>query len=432
MKSHIDQIRETKPKSVLNKLMLITSLEIILLMIFKESIHSFIYVFLISNLYKAYLILFKNSRLTSPIFFASVVFVFWMSIGNFLNVLLTKYTDKEHYYEITLLISISYLMLLIGLATGKKIKFPKIKRPYFYLDYKSGALILYIIILFSMAASVVYNYPIIKALIDGKYFGSRITMIFGRGYLNVLGSFHTYTLPFLFMIKFHKGLKIKWFDILLIFLSFFLVIIPLHRGPVLTLFLTYLFIYNDFKRPIPVKKLVKYGTISVLLFGSIIPAVRGINRNFLEILRNEIGIHTWNLSHYIGMTEETGYFGLKPLTMALAILLPGHQVGFEIWIKDISPINVHVGGASMSLIGEGFMEYGLIGVMVNFFVLGLILAVLFNHRSYSYGFYFLFLYFLNRTESIIQFGFGKVLLTLMIVFVFMNLINNFKPSTEPQ
>jgi|GEM_PF-5839775 len=432
MKSHIDQIRETKPKSILNKLMLISSLEIIFLMIFKEQIHSFIYVFLISNLYKFYLILFRNNRLTSPVFFASVVFIFWMSIGNFLNVLLTKYTDKEHYYEITLLISISYLMLLIGLATGKNIKFPKIKRSYFYLDYKSGALILYVIILFSMGASMVYNYPIIKALIEGNYFGSRITMIFGRGYLNVLGSFHTYTLPFLFMIKFHKNLKIKWFDILLMFLSFFLVIIPLHRGPVLTLFLTYLFIYNDFKRPIPVKKLVKYGSISVLLFGSIIPAVRGINRNFLEILRNEIGIHTWNLSHYIGMTEETGYFGLKPLTMALAILLPGHQVGFEIWIKDISPINVHVGGASMSLIGEGFMEYGLIGVMGNFFVLGLILATLFNHRSYSYGFYFLFLYFLNRTESIIQFGFGKVLLTLMIVFVFMNLINNFKPSTEPQ
>ncbi|WP_431133088.1 O-antigen polymerase [Psychroserpens mesophilus] len=430
MKSYIDQIRETKSGSVLNKLMLITSLEILLLMIFKASIHSFIYVFLLFNLYKFYLILFKNNRLTSPVFFASVVFIFWMSIGNFLNVLLTKYTDKEHYYEITLLISISYLMLLVGLAAGKKIKFPKIKRSYFYLDYKSGALILYIIILFSMASSVVYNYPIIKALIEGNYFGSRITMIFGRGYLNVLGSFHTYTLPFLFMIKFHKGLKVNWFDILLIFLSFFLVIIPLHRGPVLTLFLTYLFIFNDFKRPIPVKKLVKYGSVSVLLFGSIIPAVRGINRDFIEILRNEIGIHTWNLSHYIGMTEETGYFGLKPLTMALAILLPGHQVGFEIWIKDISPINVHVGGASMSLIGEGFMEYGLIGVMVNFFVLGLILAVLFNHRSYSYGFYFLFLYFLNRTESIIQFGFGKVLLTVIIVFVFINLINNFKPSTD--
>ena len=79
---------------------------------------------------------------------------------------------------------------------------------------------------------------------------------------------------------------------------------------------------------------MKYGSISVLIFGAIIPSIRGIDRNFLEILRNEIGIHTWNLSHYIGMTEETGYFGLKPLTMALAILLPGHQVGFEIWIKE--------------------------------------------------------------------------------------------------
>lgn len=167
---------------------------------------------------------------------------------------------------------------------------------------------------------------------------------------------------------------------------------------------------------------------TVLLFGSIVPAIRGIDRGFLEILRNEIGIHTWNLSHYIGMTDETGYFGMKPLIMALAILLPGHQVGFEIWIKKYSTINVNVGGASMSLIGEGFMEYGLLGVLINFFVLGLLLAILFNFRNNSYGYYFLFLYFLNRTESIIQFGFGKVLITLIIVFVFLNLINNFKPK----
>tara|TARA_R110002111_G_C5999357_1_gene372953 strand:- start:3954 stop:4811 length:858 start_codon:yes stop_codon:yes gene_type:complete len=279
-----------------------------------------------------------------------------------------------------------------------------------------------------MICSIIYNYPIIKALIDGNYFGSRITMIYGRGYLNVLGQFHFYAIPFLLMVKSHKGLKINWFEVLLIFLSFFLVIIPLHRGPVLALFLTYLFIYNDFKRPLPVKKLVKYGSVTVLLFGAIIPAIRGINRNSLETLRNEIGIHTWNLSHYIGMTEETGYFGLKPLTMALAILLPGHQEGFEIWIKQFSTINVNVGGASMSLIGEGFMEYGVMGVMLNFFVLGMMLSYFFKKRNSSYGYYFLFLHLLNRTESIIQFGFGKVLLTLIIVYVFMNIINMFKPA----
>ena len=154
----------------------------------------------------------------------------------------------------------------------------------------------------------------------------------------MLASLHTYALPFLFMVKIHKGIKVSWLDIFLLLLSFFLITIPLHRGPILSLFLTYLFIFNDFKRPIPINKLVKYGFFIVLLFGSIVPAIRGIDRGFLEILRNEIGIHTWNLSHYIGMTDETGYFGMKPLIMALAILLPGHQVGFEIWIKKFKII----------------------------------------------------------------------------------------------
>lgn len=428
MKSYIDQVKGVSQKGVLNKLILITSLEIILIMIFEESIHSFIYFFLIINFYKFYLILFRDNRLTSPVFFVSVVFVFWMVIGNFLNVLLTKYTDKAHYYDITLMVSVSYLLLLIGLATGKKIKIPKIKRSYFYLNFKSGSLLLYGIIFVSMISSVIYNFSIIQSLFQGDYFGSRITLLYGRGYLNMLASFHTYALPFLFMVKIHKGIKVSWLDIFLLILSFFLITIPLHRGPILSLFLTYLFVFNDFKRPIPINKLVKYGFFTVLLFGSIVPAIRGIDRGFLEILRNEIGIHTWNLSHYIGMTDETGYFGMKPLIMALAILLPGHQVGFEIWIKKYSTINVNVGGASMSLIGEGFMEYGLSGVLINFFVLGLLLAILFNFRNNSYGYYFLFLYFLNRTESIIQFGFGKVLITLIIVFVFLNLINNFKPK----
>ena len=197
MKSYIDQTTRISQKGVLNKLILITSLEIIIVMIFEQSIHSFIYLFLIINLYKLYLILYRENRLTSPVFFVSVVFVFWMVLGNFLNVFLTKYTDKSHYYYITLIVSASYLLLLIGLATGKKIKIPKIKRSYFYLNFKSGSLLLYGIIFVSMISSVVYNFSIIQSLFKGDYFGSRITLLYGRGYLNVLASLHTYALPFL-------------------------------------------------------------------------------------------------------------------------------------------------------------------------------------------------------------------------------------------
>jgi oligosaccharide repeat unit polymerase len=313
---------------------------------------------------------------------------------------------------------------------GKKIKLKKISRVIPYVKSRDAFLLLYLIIAISFLGAFFYNLPVLKAFVQGGYFGNRINIIYGRGYLGALGSLHGYIIPFILMVKFAKKQKISALFYLVVFISLFLTIIPMNRGPILTFFLTYLFIINDFRKAIPIKKLIKYGTYSVAIFGMIIPIVRGIDRDYLEILRNEIGIHTWNLSHYISMTNDTGFFGMKPITMALAIIKPGHQEGFVIWIKKLSTIDVNVGGASMSLIGEGFLEGGIFGVVINFFVLGLLIAVLYKQRKFSFGAYFIYLYFLNRTESIIQFGFSKILLTMIIVSFVLFFINLFKNNDQ--
>jgi len=414
--------------TILFKILFISLIQLFLVLIFSEDIKNVIYVIFTLDLYKLYEVIFKEKRLTSPLFFISVVFVFWLSLGNFLNILKTKYTNDTHYYYITLLITVSYIALLLGLLIGNKIKVKKIKRLIPYIKQPDAFFLLYLLIAISFLGAFFYNLPIIKAIVSGNYFGKRIDMIFGRGYLGALGSLHGYVIPFIIMIKLSKNQKINWSLYLLAFMSLVLTSIPMNRGPVLTFFIVYIFIFNDFKKMIPIKKLIKYGTIAIVSLGMILPVIRGHKRGYIEILRNEIGIHTWNLSHYIGMTDQTGFFGMKPITMALSIILPGHQDDFVVWIKSYSAINVNVGGASMSLIGEGFLEGGMIGVILNFLILGLILAILYKQRSFSYGAYFFFLYFLNRTESIIQFGFAKVLLTMIIVSFVLFFINLFKSN----
>jgi len=429
MKAKIDDIfRKYISNSTLSKLLLLSLVQLLIIIVFKNTIRSFIYVVFVFDLLKLYDIIFKEKKLTSPLFFISVTFVFWLSLGNFLNVILHKYTDENHYYYISLLITISYISFLVGAMIANRIKVKKIERMLPYIPQYQMYYVLYIIVFISFAGAFFYNLPIIKAMATNRYLGNRISMMYGRGYLGALGSFHSYIIPFIMMVKLSKNQRIGMFLFFLALISFILTIIPLNRGPILTFFITYIFVFNDFKKIIPIKKLIKYGTIAVLTFGIFLPIIRGHKRDSLEILRNEIGIHTWNLSHYIGMTDYTGYFGLKPITMALSIILPGHQDDFVIWIKQFSTINVNIGGASLSLIGEGFLEGGLFGVIMNFIILGLISVLLYKQRFFSYGSYFFFLYFLNRTESIIQFGFAKVLLTMIIVSLVLFFINLFKAN----
>ena len=430
MKSLVDLNQSNNYISTIRKLLLVSFIELVLLIVLNTSISSFIYAHLFFHFSKIYIIIKSDERLTSPLFFPSLAFVFWLALGNFVNVVQHKYTDASHYYEISILVTISYIFLIYGIYFGSYIKVKKIKRVFPYLLFRHSVFALYVIILISMISAFIYNIPIIKSLISDNYYSKRINLIYGRGYLNAIGSLHVYLLPFLVLLKFHYNKWIRWIDLFLIFISFILILITLHRGPLLTFFLSYLFVFNDFKRALPVRKVFKYGIFAVIIFGIIIPVVRGINRGYVQILANEIGIHTWNLSHYIGMTDKLGFFGLKPILMALSIILPGHQESFEIWVKQISTISVNVGGASMSLIGEAYMEGGYLSVVLNFALLGFLLAVFFKRRKFSIGSYFIYIYFLNRSESIIQFGFSKVLLTTIIVFTVFTAIDNFKPIKE--
>lgn len=197
----------------------------------------------------------------------------------------------------------------------------------------------------------------------------------------------------------------------------------MHRGPVLTQLLIYLFIYNDWRKKLSLTKFAIYAVILGVVLGIVFPHIRGNSHSVAKTVRNQIGVHMWNLSRYIDTTETHGIFGLKPIEMALMIPLPGHQESFEIWVKPFTPISVNIGGASMTLIGEGYMEFKWLGVIGNFFILGILLGWLSRYRQITPWGYMFYTYFLDRSESIIQFGFSKVLITLIIaivLFVFFN------------
>ena len=404
-------------------LLAITSIELFSALMLSNMMQVVATIMLVLYVIKVLLIYKMVPTLTSPLLLPTVAIAFWYVGGNYLNLHNARYLYEEHGQLITLLISTSYLFFIFGSVAGSFFKPWKIKRHCPYVENNSLISLLYIISIVSFIGAGFYVYPIIRAIIDGSYFLNRIDMIFGRGYLSTLGMLHTFALPFLVMLKLSTGSRLSYFDKFLILVSFLFVIIPLHRGPLLTQVLMYLFIYNDFYRKISLKKITILVVSIIVILGIIIPNVRGIDRPILIILGNEIGVHMWNLSRYIDMVDATGAFGFKPIIMALMIPLPGHQDSFEIWIKQFSDISVDIGGASMTLIGEGFMEFKWVGVMGSFFILGVVLVVLSKNRWNSTLGYMFYIYLLNRSESIIQFGFAKVLVTLIISGIFFSALN---------
>lgn len=381
-----------------------------ILLIIYLFISAFIFINKKTNITKSYVI---------PIGFIAL----WLIFGTYINSINGKYIIIDHYRIIPILAILSMLFFVFGNIVGgygKRIRFvpiiPKIK----VIEHLH---VMYIIIVISMIALLIYNVPIIKAIKNGDYFLNRIDMMFGRGYLASIGIIHSHLLPVVIILKRKMGIKVSLFDYFLVLLSFILIITPLNRGPILTFIITYMIIYNDFYKKLDVRKLAVFSIVVLVVFGSLVPLIRGNVNTIVTLLQNEIGIHIWNLSRYIKMSYITGFFGFLPYSMALSIVLPGHQEDFVIWIKQYSSINVPIGGASMSLIGEGYLAFGIFGVILSFALLGFLLRILEKNKTVSIGSYYLYIYFLNRSESIIQFGFSKVLLTLIILLLLMLVIN---------
>ena len=67
----------------------------------------------------------------------------------------------------------------------------------------------------------------------------------------------------------------------------------------------------------------------------------------------------------------------------IQMLMPGPDVDFTIWLKEQIGLNFAGGGVTPTLVGEGYINGGYIGVFIWLFIIGMIVSYINNSYLYN-------------------------------------------------
>ena len=155
----------------------------------------------------------------------------------------------------------------------------------------------------------------------------------------------------------------------------------------------------------------------------------------LDRITNEIDVHVRNLNFFMCNMDKIDILGLFPFIQNISMLLPGHQPDFGTWLKDHLGLSFLGGGISVTLLGEGMMTGRLIGVMLEFFLVGYILRWSYVRLANTHSLRNLLIYVLIacRASSAINYGISKELIgTLYAMCLIVIIIPSYVRLPEVQ
>lgn len=352
----------------------------------------------------------------------------YLLMGKKSTLLSTIINDSSFFSQQCLFILVSYYAFLIAttfFSNDKKIDYSSkniIKTTDNKLIHYSKTISMLMIGL-SFVLEALYLIKNRSLLFGGSLESGRITAMAGNGIFLYGMWLGTFGLAMLYEIVLRKDFSSKIFWIICIAHMFFIALIGFKsRLIVLALFL--LIIHNRYKK-IEFKKIIKLGIVGVLLVGILTIArntMSGVeSSSFIETLVTSFGNGSVNMYYVLRQFPnhtpfQYGYTYLINFFM----LAPGSQPDFTIWLKDQIGISFSGGGVTPTLLGEAWLNFGFWGIIINFFLVGLLCNKLDKWYYQTKNVYFIVLIVWIVTSSV-RGGFSNSLINL-VIYSIMNLI----------
>lgn len=277
------------------------------------------------------------------------------------------------YIEQLPIIALSIFMYMIPICIfGKKGK--KDDKKTFEINYNYVKQFSNILLVLSLVAYALYFVRNRSLLFSGNLESDRISALSGNGIILQMMNFSVLGLALLFECFLKDKYSLKKFIILCcIFLP--LTLLRGFRSGIISPILIFFFMYNKAHK-ISNRVTIKFGIYLIALV-TILGELRTVmSSGTADILTTLIGTFrtgSINMSHIFRnfgtyIPFQYGYSYLVNMKM----LLPGADPDFTLWLKELMKINFSGGGITPTIIGEFYLNFGIIGVYIGMFLMGII------------------------------------------------------------
>lgn len=336
--------------------------------------------------------------------------------------------DSNFFDQQCLFILISYYIFLIAttfFSNDNKIDYSEknvIKMPDNKILHYSK-MISIIMIGISFILEALYLVKNKNLLFGGSLESGRITAMASNGVFLYGMWLGTFGLAMLYEIVLRKNFssRIFWIICIIHMLSISLIGFK-SRIIVLSLFL--LLIHNRYKK-IKSKNVIKLGIVGVFLVGALTIARNSMSgvesSSFIETIVTSFANGSINIYYVLHQFPKYTSFQYGYTYLINFIMLaPGSQPDFTIWLKNQIGITFSGGGVTPTLLGEAWLNFGFFGIIMNFFLVGLLCNRLDKWYYKTKNVYFVVLFVWVVTSSV-RGGFANSLINL-IIYSIMNLI----------
>ncbi len=365
----------------------------------------------------------RKREIFSPEIFFSSYYLLWMGIGYAVSFYRRSAGHHPNYSYLASLILLAYLSWLVGCH------FPRFKVGLFSGRSKTleGAppegpgynrtmqVCLTIIILGLVGGVIFYLGGAINVLLGGVIEESRVSMIFGRGYLFFLVKSINTAVPIYIAAKWYFGKKLDIWDYCLVLLAITLISLTFSRRPILWFVITLVILFHYLKKRLTYRRALIWAG-ALLLAAVVIIQLRSPGRAFGVRFLHEINVHVENIALYLRNLKKIGGQGLAPFVMNLKMLLPGHQIDFGLWLKNKLGLTFLGGGISVPLIGEGMLSFRTSGVILEAFLIGYILKLSYHKLKGRFSLRNLLIYTILLIKAVEAINYGLALLLISALY----------------
>lgn len=207
---------------------------------------------------------------------------------------------------------------------------------------------------------------------------ARVAAMSGNGFVHRI-SYISLSIGALALVAydFFKLKKVKSITILLVIL---LVIYNSLTGPrsqslkiLLQMFLFFLVLKNG-KINLRLMLLMGLGLLSITgILGALRGGKEGLSEGFFHLM-NRIYMNPINFQRVVELFKNNEYWFGKSIIYDFGVYLPGSQPNLGTILKEMTNAKFQGGGITVTLFGEGYLNFGIIGV----FALPIIAAIIFN------------------------------------------------------